>query len=67
MGFAGSVYAVLLGQIVDLFGVRCGLLLGSLVVLLGRAGLAFTDNQIVFITLLFTLVAIGTALIIPIL
>lgn len=67
LGFASSVYAVLLGQIVDFFGVRCGLILGSLLVLLGRFSLTFTDNLIVFSVFLFTLVSIGTALIIPIL
>ena len=61
------MYAVLFGQIVDFFGVRCGLILGSLLVFIGRLSLAFTDNLIVFNVFLFTLVSIGTALIIPIL
>lgn len=67
LGFATSLYAVCFGQIVDFFGVRCGLILGSLLVFFGRFSLAFTDNLVVFNVFLFSLVSIGTALIIPIL
>lgn len=66
-GFAVSVYAIGLGQVVDFFGVRCALLLGSLLVMIGRGFLTFTDNLVVFNVFLFTVTSIGTALIIPIL
>ncbi len=47
MGSATTVYGFVVGLMIDKFGVKRSLLLGSLFSTIGRLGVGFTDNQFI--------------------